>query len=155
MAQAAIQHAGSALANVNVQALIAGSVSLLISVCTPAALSRFVPGSLLGLAAGTLLANMKGFSAPNLLCATSPISLRNSSAADREFVNELHEQMSMACTTFAGVPRLGTIPSGIPIPHVPSFPLGFLPAIIASAGLGPSCSCTMLVLNFHSLRLPP
>ena len=52
--QAAIQHAAGWVANINTQALVVGGVSLVCSLFTPAAITRFVPGSLLGLVAGTL-----------------------------------------------------------------------------------------------------
>jgi MFS superfamily sulfate permease-like transporter len=52
--QAAIQHATGWVANINTQALVVGGVSLVCSLFTPAAITRFVPGSLLGLVAGTL-----------------------------------------------------------------------------------------------------
>jgi MFS superfamily sulfate permease-like transporter len=52
--QAAIQNAAGWVANINTQALLVGGVSLLCSLFTPVAITRFVPGSLLGLVAGTL-----------------------------------------------------------------------------------------------------
>lgn len=54
--QAAMQHGAHWIANTNTQALLVGGVSLLCSVFTPTAVSRFVPGSLLGLVGGTLTA---------------------------------------------------------------------------------------------------
>ena len=54
--QAALQAARSALSNVNLQAVAVGSISLLCSLFTPKALAKFVPGSLIGLLAGTAAA---------------------------------------------------------------------------------------------------
>lgn len=54
--QAALQAAGSALSNINLQAVAVGSISLLCALFTPRALAKFVPGSLIGLLAGTAAA---------------------------------------------------------------------------------------------------
>lgn len=54
--QAAIQAAGTALANINQQAVAIGSISLLCALYTPRAVAKFVPGSLIGLLAGTATA---------------------------------------------------------------------------------------------------
>jgi len=53
---AAIQAAGTALANINQQAVAIGSISLLCALYTPKAIAKFVPGSLIGLLAGTATA---------------------------------------------------------------------------------------------------
>lgn len=75
--QAAIQAAGTALANINQQAVAIGSISLLCALYTPKAIAKFVPGSLIGLLAGTATAYFGKLSesAPVPVCPGLPISL--------------------------------------------------------------------------------
>lgn len=63
---AALQQAGAALANVNMHALFVGSLSLLLTVCTPPAVARIVPGSLIGLVVGTATAYFNHLNVPCL-----------------------------------------------------------------------------------------
>lgn len=93
--QAAMQHAAEWVANTNAQALLVGGVSLLCSAFTPAAVSRFVPGSLLGLVAGTLTALYTKSSA-HCTCVEMLQSVASMDAALR-YVVTLHPDGMQIC----------------------------------------------------------
>ena len=67
VSQKAVQALPSLISNMNIHAFFIGAVSLALCTFTPKKITRIIPGSLLALAAGTVLTMAAGFSRLPLL----------------------------------------------------------------------------------------